>query len=71
MRLLFLLKRNPKNCMILILGDKCFLYSTAKKWRVNIQHGDFETQNAVRSGGSSTATYLWPVDESLLFQQFF
>lgn len=59
MKLMFLQKKTPKKiheCMMQTLGVKCPSYSTVKKWCANFQRGDFETQDAARSGRPSTVS---------------
>ncbi|XP_042310079.1 uncharacterized protein LOC121923591 [Sceloporus undulatus] len=59
MKFLFLQKKTPKEiheCMMQTLSDKCPSYSTVKKWCANFQQGDFETEDAARSGRPSTVS---------------
>lgn len=59
MKFLFLQKKTAKEiheCMMQTLSVKCPSYSTVKKWCANFQRGDFETEDAARSGRPSTVT---------------
>lgn len=66
MKFLFLQKKTPReihDCMMQTLADKCPSYSTVKKWCANFQRGDFETEDAGRSGRPSTVTTPEIVDQ--------
>ncbi len=59
MKFLFLQKKTPKEiheCIMQTLVDKCPSYSTLKKSCGNFQRGDFETEDAARSGRPSTVS---------------
>ena len=65
MKFLFLQNKTPKeihDCMMQTLSDKCPSYSTVKKWCANFQGGDFETDDAARSGRPSTVSTPEVVD---------
>lgn len=56
-KFLFLQNKAPKeihDCMLEALSDMCLSYSSMKKWCASFQHGDFETEDATRSGRPST-----------------
>ena len=66
MKFLFLQKKTPQeihDCMMQTLADKCPSYSTVKKWCANFRRGDFDTDDATRSGRPSTVTTPAIVDE--------
>ena len=48
--------------MMQTLSDKCPSYSTVKKWCANFQGGDFEIDDAARSGRPSTVSTPEVVD---------